>query len=114
MKAMNSMEISAGVSDEGGSGSRNVKASFRDGNGKGYGARSKGSRFAALQQVNDDFGRAEAGSDVEPMQNCSKPASSSAHVVDFSPKICTQIDEAWKMERFGSLKNKDGAIGLHE
>ncbi|CAL2260806.1 unnamed protein product [Prunus armeniaca] len=115
MKAVNSMESNAWGSDEGGmnymatdSGTkdakdmlaesglrgswmivqprRNVKAPFRDGNGKGYDDQAKGSRFAALRQVNDDFGRAE----VEPMQNYSKPASSAAPFVDFSPKVWTK------------------------
>ncbi|BFG35690.1 hypothetical protein CerSpe_219640 [Prunus speciosa] len=123
MKVVNSVETSAEVSNEGGvdhmatdSGTkvakdmlgesglrgpwmivqprRNGKASFRDGNGKGYGAQSKGSRFAALRQVDENFGRAEAGSDVEPMQNYSKPASSSDPVVDFSPKVWTKSQKS--------------------
>ncbi|CAL2276666.1 unnamed protein product [Prunus armeniaca] len=128
MKAVDPVESNAGVSDEGGvdhmathSGTkdakdmlgesglrgpwmivqprRNVKASFRDGNGKGYGAQAKGSRFAALRQVNDDFGRAEAGSDVEPVKNYSKPASSSAPVVDFSPKVWTKSQKSKSVSR---------------
>ncbi|CAL8157860.1 unnamed protein product [Prunus armeniaca] len=78
---------------------RNVKAPFRYGNGKGYGDQAKGSRFAALRQVNDDFGRAEVGCDVEQMQNYSKPASSAAPFVDFSPKVWTKSQRSKNASR---------------
>ncbi|KAL6279498.1 hypothetical protein ACE6H2_016379 [Prunus campanulata] len=89
---------------------RNVKASFRDGNGKGYGAQSKGSRFTALRRVDEDFGRAEAGSDVEPMQNYSKPASSSVPVVDFSPKVWTKSQKSKSVLRpvLNDISNHSG------